>query len=118
MKIYVPAIVLCCLALTACGSSEPPPAPTPTTNPAQAAKPKLGYTIAEFDAAVEKLYGASPEEVMKKFGKPRGYDRNSDGTEQFAYSGVEDPVTGMLSSSTYLGFQNGKLKPEKPTHYF
>lgn len=118
MKIYVPAIILCYLALTACSSSEPPPTPQPATKSAQASKPKLGYTIAEFDAAVEKLYGTSPEEVMKKFGKPRGYDRNSDGTEQFAYGGVEDPVTGILSSSTYLGFQNGKLKPEKPTHYF
>lgn len=104
------------VALSACSSSEPPPAPQKQS--AQPAKPKLGYTVAEFDAAIEKLYGASPEEVMSKFGKPRNSDRDSDGQIKFIYSGVEDPLTGAFSVGTYLNFKNGKLVSEKPSHSF
>lgn len=115
MKTNCIIIATACFILTACGSSEPPPAQA-----TQSAQPKreLNYTVAEFDAAVEKLYGASPEEVVKKFGKPHSYDRDGNGDGKFGYSGVFDPVTGMYSSSTFLMIDKDKLRAEKPTHYF
>lgn len=81
----------------------------------------MGYTVAEFDAAVEKLYGKSPEEVSKVIGKPLQYSQSNDGGHSFGcfgYEGIKDPITGKLSRATTICFLDGKLKAEKPSYSF
>lgn len=96
-------ILISLFILSACG-------PTP-----------LGYTVAEFNGAVEKLYGKSPEEVAKVIGKPAQYSQNESGGKPFGcfgYEGVKDPITGKLSRATSICFLDGKLIAQRPSYSF
>jgi len=103
MKFTKVLLILAVLLLSACGQKE------------------LGFTIQEFDQSLEKLYGKSPEEVIKVFGKPVKYSRSEDlGKlfECFTYDGVKDPATGKLSTATTFCFLEGRLKAEKALYSF
>lgn len=82
----------------------------------------MGYTVPEFDAAVEKLYGKSPEEVVKVIGKPVQFHKNPRDNGQsfdcFGYEGVKDIATGKLSRATTICFLDGKLTAQKPSYSF
>jgi hypothetical protein len=97
-------LLLSIISLTACG-------PTP-----------MGYTVSEFDNAVEKLYGKSPEEVAQVIGKPAQFDKSTlnggESFECFGYEGVKDVATGKLSRGTTICFKGGKLQAQKPSYSF
>lgn len=100
----VALILISSSLLTACG-------PTP-----------LGYTVTEFDNAIEKLYGKSPEEVAQVIGKPAQFSKSTlnDGQsfDCFGYEGVKDVATGKLSRATTICFMSGKLAAKKPSYSF
>ena len=117
MKISHILVLVTCFVLSACG--EPNPSPQAAADQSsQQTKKKLGFTVEEFDSAAKDLYGASPEEVIKKFGKPDGLERDSSGDTTYSYSGVEDPLTGKISVLTTLLFDKGKLRAALPSHMF
>ncbi len=82
----------------------------------------MGYTVPEFDAAVEKLYGKSPEEVVKVIGKPVQFNKstmyNGQSFDCFGYEGIKDIATGKLSRGTTICFKDGKLVADKPSYSF
>ena len=87
------------ISLTACG---------PTSS---------GYTTAEFEEKLEKLYGQSPEEVVKVFGKPKIVHKG-DTVTCFVYEGTKDIVIQKLSRVTSVCFNNEKLIAQKPSYTF
>lgn len=82
----------------------------------------MGYTVPEFDAAVEKLHGKSPEEVVNVIGKPIQFNKstmyNGQSFDCFGYEGVKDIATGKLSRATTICFKDGKLVADKPSYSF
>lgn len=104
MRKLIIASLLSITFLAACG-------PTP-----------LGYTVSEFDNAIEKLYGKSPEEVAQVIGKPAQFNKstldNGQSFDCFGYEGVKDVATGKLSRATTICFLGGKLAAKKPSYSF
>ncbi|MDP3636281.1 MAG: hypothetical protein Q8R51_02745 [Azonexus sp.] len=104
MRKLIIASLLSITFLAACG-------PTP-----------LGYTVTEFDNAIEKLYGKSPEEVAQVIGKPAQFNKstldNGQSFDCFGYEGVKDVATGKLSRATTICFLGGKLAAKKPSYSF
>lgn len=97
------AIIIGSILIAACGPSS------------------MGYTVTEFESAVEKLHGKSKDEVIKSIGEPKHITMNeTDGKpfDCFTYEGVKSTVNGKLSRGSTICFLDGKLTNQKPSHSF
>jgi len=97
------AIIIGSILIAACGPSS------------------MGYTVPEFESAVEKLYGKSKDDVIKVFGQPKTFSQNESNGKPFdcfSYEGVKSELNGKLSRATTICFLDGKLLAQKPAHSF
>ncbi len=97
------AAIIVSISVSACGPSS------------------MGYTVPEFESAVEKLYGKSKDDVIKVFGQPKTFSQNESNGKPFdcfSYEGVKSELNGKLSRATTICFLDGKLLAQKPAHSF
>ena len=81
----------------------------------------MGYTVSDFESAVEKLHGKSKDDVIKVFGQPKNFSQNESNGKPFdcfSYEGVQSTINGKLSRATTICFLDGKLLAQKPAHSF